>query len=567
MLSRSLYQCLISCDTARLDAIAIQWGVEQLPARRRDIAVVLAEEMLAPRRLRAVWAALTEDEKAAVAAIQAREEAMPWPTFTRQWGTVRPMGPGRIARERPWESPISPAEGLWYWGIVHRVPFDGPTGLYETAFIPDELQALLPAPPKPGVPQATPMAKSPPIIHLATDCLLDDLCSLLAYIQNQHVRPNEEGEWSLLHETGLARRLRDPDPARLIFLRHLAGRLSWLRSDDAKRLRLDPDQTVRWLQASAAEQRSALITAWREDVSWNELWQVPTLQPDDTGSWHNNPTLARETVLQALAACEIGEWYAIDVLIAAIKTSDPDFQRPDGDYESWYIRDAATGEHLSGFASWDAVEGTLIRYLITHPLAWLGMVDLGTGYEGGPATAVRLSLGAAALLRPAEAAEELDQTPPPARLTDLVVEIAATQRYDRFQLSRIADWVRSGERYTYRLSAGSLGRAKEQGIAVQRATDYLEETTGQPLSPKLRSALGRWARAGTEVKLTHAAILRTKDPATLQRLTASPTTRPFISEVLGPTAALITTENWSRLMKALLNEGLLPEIELRQQEG
>ncbi|NIO71720.1 MAG: hypothetical protein GTN71_22490, partial [Anaerolineae bacterium] len=51
-----------------------------------------------------------------------------------------------------------------------------------------------------------------------------------------------------------------------------------------------------------------------------------------------------------------------------IKESDPDFQRPDGDYSSWYIRQADTGRYLSGFESWDQVEGALIAYLIAQPL-------------------------------------------------------------------------------------------------------------------------------------------------------------------------------------------------------
>ena len=35
------------------------------------------------------------------------------------------------------------------------------------------------------------------------------------------------------------------------------------------------------------------------------------------------------------------------------------------------------GEYLSGFESWDAVEGSLIEFYIVGPMHWLGLVDVG----------------------------------------------------------------------------------------------------------------------------------------------------------------------------------------------
>src|SRR5579859_5992190 len=40
---------------------------------------------------------------------------------------------------------------------------------------------------------------------------------------------------------------------------------------------------------------------------------------------------------------------------SAVKEEEPDFQRPAGNYDSWYIRDAQSGEYLRGFESWDRV--------------------------------------------------------------------------------------------------------------------------------------------------------------------------------------------------------------------
>ena len=50
-------------------------------------------------------------------------------------------------------------------------------------------------------------------------------------------------------------------------------------------------------------------------------------------------------------------------MIDAFKEAEPDFQRPTGDYDTWYIRRTDTQEFLKGFDQWDAVEGELLRFL------------------------------------------------------------------------------------------------------------------------------------------------------------------------------------------------------------
>ncbi len=558
MSSRTLQQCLINCDPTRLEAIARSWGLDGLPGRRREAVATLTERMLAPGELELLWATLPADQQAALAALQAAGGTTPWPTFARRWGQVRAMGPGRMAREQPWEASTSPAEGLWYRGLVCRTFVAGPTGLHEMAFIPDELRGRLPMPPAPPPSHLEPIG-APSITLPATDHLLDDGCTLLAYLQTHRVRPGPEGEWPARDETALAHRLRDPDPDRLDFLRHLAHRAGWLRTDRAGRLRPDPSPAADWLQAPAQKQRAALAAAWRDDPAWNDLWHVPTLHPDDTGSWHNDPLLARQAVLRHLSACRPGAWYALDAFTAAVKEADPDFQRPDGDYDNWYIRDAVSGEYVRGFESWEVVEGALIHYLLTGPMAWPGLMDLGAEREGDQPVAFRLSLAGAAFLGLAE--PELEQEPPPLVIRpDLTVLAPAVRRYDRFQLSRVADWVRTGDPYVYRLTASSLAKAQQQGITPQRVMAFLERATGGDVPRTLATALGRWSRHGAEVQLEQGVLLRVQDEELLQRLTTSPTTRRFIRETVGPTTALVAPADWPRLARALVEEGLLPDV-------
>ncbi len=552
-MSRNLAQCLANADAVRLEVIAHHWGLEDLPNRRLEAIAALEARMRDGEQVAEMWASLSPNERTALEFLHSVGGAVAWPTFVRRWGPVRDMGPGRLRQERPWESPTSVAESLWYRGLVFRTVVEGPTGLYEVAMVPDELRALLPLSPVPLFhlePTAPPPSPAPP-----TDALLDDLCTLLAYFQVHPIRPTAGGRWPPSAEADLRRYLRNPDQERWAFLTHLVRRLGWLRTDRAGHLRPAPEPVIEWLRSSPAPQRLTLARAWREDPTWDDLRHIPTLRPEETGSWRNDPILAREAVLRYLAACSSGEWYALADFIAAIKEADPDFQRPDGNYDTWYIRDAVSGEYLRGFENWDRVEGALVRYIITGPLVWLGMMAVAD--DESP----RFSLTptGAAFLGQAESPQE--SAPPPMVVRpNGVLEVPAERRYERFQVSRVAEWLRIGDPFLYRLTPASLERARQQRIPPERVLGFLEEAAGGPVLPALRQALERWARRGPEARLESAALLRVQDEALLRELAAAPATRRSIRELLTPTVAIVSLDDVEKLAQALIERGILPDF-------
>src|SRR5690606_33938934 len=130
----------------------------------------------------------------------------------------------------------------------------------------------------------------------------------------------------------------------------------------------------RWLSEPRASQVRLLAEAWRGSTAFRDLWHVPGLFPE--GMPNYDPTVARTAMMNFLS--EIApeqEWWALDEFIEVVKHTDADFQRPGGDYDSWYIRSEA-GDYLRGFESWDAVEGALLEFYITGPMHWLGLADL-----------------------------------------------------------------------------------------------------------------------------------------------------------------------------------------------
>jgi len=553
----------------RLRSIARFWDVELGSTRQRDMAIELAEAMASPDGVSEAWEALPADQRQALDALLAAGGEMASRVFSRQWGEIRSMGPGRMGREKPWRTPVSPAEGLWYRGFFYLAFEQGPEGAYEVAFVPPDLLAHLP---QPGDAERSvslePLSiKEPPAVEAAGEAIVDDACTLLAYLQNESVRPAASGVWPDAHLRAIRTRLRDSGAERLNFLRHLVDRLGWLRVMDGGQLRPEPEPVTRWLNSPASEERVAFFEAWRVDKAWNDLAFVPTLRLENTGAWRNDPLLARKAILRHLERCTPGEWYDLDEFIALVKQIDPDFQRPDGDYASWYVRDLSTDRFLSGFESWDRVEGALIRYLIGSPLAWLGATDVGRRAPDGPAVAFRLTLAGAALLGVEE------PPPPPAYPAPLVrpdftVHIDPGRCYDRFRLARVADWVNSppigaeASRFVYRMTPASLSRARQQGIPVTRVLDFLAELAESPIPRTIEAALTRWEARGAEARIERAVVLRLASEDLMEQALAAPQTRHLIDERVGPQDALVRETDISRLVRALGEMGLLPDVEL-----
>lgn len=589
---RSLRRALLNAELVRLRAIARFWDVTLTSGRQRDAACELNEAiqalLAAPESAGDAWEALSEAERSVLSDLLADGGEMPMRVLIRRWGDIRPMGPGRMEREKPWLSPVSPVESLWYKGFIARAFVHGPDGAYEVGFVPLALRSVSPrsaqqssqsssalsssfsSSPSPRVDlQAVP---TPDVVVLEGEALLDDACTFLAYLQNERLRAPSGGDWPSAHQRKLTRQLRHSGGECFAFLRHLARRLGWLRVTDAHLLRPDPEPATEWLQSSPDEQQWALFAGWRDDPTWNDLFHVPTLAPEDTGAWRNDPALARKAVLHHLTMCQPGTWYAIDDFIATIKRLDFDFQRPDGDHDTWYIRHAETSAYLSGVENWDAVEGALIRYLLACPLTWLGMLDVGRGSERGAWTAFRVTAIGAAFL----GAAALDSQPEEMDLLtirgDFAVCAPPARRYERFQLSRVADWVSSPAldvppsrtTFVYRLTPTSLERGRSQGIPVARVLAFLDRVTGDasPLPRFVEAALTRWDARGREVQLARVLLLRVSDAEILDQMTASARINRLLGHRVGPAAVLVEDRNCSRLLTELAQMGLLADVDL-----
>jgi hypothetical protein len=545
---RSLQQSLNDHNLILLRVIA-EWVGLDLTGTDKAAAVDTLAQMMAQIDLGEELEEAQPEEAQALLALMSQGGRLPVATFSRDYGDIRPMGPGRLEREEPWLDPVNAAEALWYRGFIYRA-FDTTGDVHvEYIYIPNEMMARLPAtpdaPPAPvAAAPALPPAGPPTTIAAAPNDAVDDLTTLLAFAHHTGLHADRLA--------GLDALLLHPDRPRRSLLLTLADEMGLVRrqGDDLRPTRAAMD----WLQQSREQQLRAMVDAWSQS-GWNELRRTPGLLCEGEG-WQNDPILARTALLDALPRTD--GWMRVDDLLTAVKDTDPDFQRPDGNYDTWYIRDEATHQYLTGFADWDQVEGRLLTFLLQGPLHWLGMVDLAADpADGSPL--IRLTERALAWLYDQPPADDEVRVP-------LVVQPDATllvphnaSRLDRFQAARIAEAAPVGadRLYPYRLTPSSLAAAQEQGISPERVLEFLARASGRPVPASVRRGVTRWSENGVEGRLQAVVVLRVGDATILETLRANPKTRDYLGESLGDLAVALRPGDWAAFREATAQLGLL----------
>jgi hypothetical protein len=299
-----------------------------------------------------------------------------------------------------------------------------------------------------------------------------------------------------------------------------------------------------------------LAESWKSSVVYRDLWHVPGLHPEPGGELDDyDPSAAREGVLELMGGLiPRQEWWALEAFIQAVKTTDPDFQRPDGNYETWYIRND-DGDYLNGFESWEAVEGALLEYYVTGPMHWLGLFDRAD--DAARLTAYgRAFLGQAPWPTPTDPEDKIILKDDGTLLISRKIP-----RVDRFQAARFTSWVTAGDPYTYRLDAAGIERAAEQGINTGHIASFLGRAQGDaPLPPTVTRLLENWRSGPTAaVTVEHLLVLRTTAPETLDRIMDAPALRRYLGARLGPMAVIVRAGQWDALRAALGEQGIQVE--------
>ena len=559
-----LVKTLYGRDLGFLKITAQLWGMDlDMPDSRQGLSR-LVESLLVRGTVTNEISNLPEPASAALRDLQQNGGQLSWAVFTRWYGEVREMGAARRDREKPYlDENAAPAEALYYRALIGKAFFETPSGPEEFAYIPGDLFELMPV-----LSAIQPKALGRLASHAETsylmparDWIVDDACTLLAALRTgiaidtilPFLRTNDS---------------QHPIPYPLLpdLLKRLLATAGLI---DEEGMPL-PEPTRLLLEAPRGEALAMLARAWQESAEFNELRLLPGLVAE--GSWQNDPLRTRQEILKFVSMAVEGGFVQFESFLTDVKETYPDFQRPAGDYDSWHLRDTASGEYLRGFKHWDDVDGELIRFIIAGPMNWLGMVELAA-YDAPPLgetasiRAFRLSSWAGELLsgKAPQTIKEKDEKISVKSNGEILVSVAAS-RAARYQTARFCDWEKfSRDSFHFQITPNSLSRAQQQGLRASLLIALLQRYA-KAIPPNLLKAVERWEDHGSQAHLEQLVVLRTGNAEMLQALRNSPTAR-FLGDPLGPTSIAIKPGAVDKVRAALVEMGYLVDIKELRMEG
>jgi hypothetical protein len=568
-----LLPTLKTYDLHLLTIIANRWDVDLSTPDPQLAATQLATAMLDPLRAEAEWVRLGDRERGALQMLLgAKGHKMALTQYSRLYGAIREMGEDARRRETPHLQPQNMSEVLYYRGLL-AIDFDqGAAGLQKFIYVPSDLAAVLPthltgydlsAEADDGLDleheQEAALEVKP--WHGPDDTLIDDLTTLLAYLQLEKVN-RAEGYLSEYDRQALEDYFLSPTPPmRLGLMVGLLTALQLAAENEDAHFKPIPVKARQWLNESRSQQAHLLAEAWLNSAAFNELDFVAGLELErGMGIWQNDPRLLHKVIKKFLAHAPADSWFGVGELIASIKAQEADFQRPGGDYTSWYIKDEETGQFLKGFESWERVDGAMLFVALTQSLYWLGLVELGQSEAG---EMLRLTDdGRAFAEKQPWPSEKPADIPLQVSEDGRVIAPRSLSRYDRFQLARFTDWEAIKDGYEYQISANSLLRADKQGIKAEHISTFLKRTSHNQVPQAVYDLLEQWAQAGgASVVLSHADLLETESQSTLDTLWEIPQVRRFLGTRLGERAVIVRPGMWSALVAELHSRGMLVEEE------
>jgi len=530
----TLEQSLQKMDIGHLRIVAEFWGLELESTDTSSALEELCASLLDLEAVSETLEVLPAEARSALNVLVSAEGKMEWAAFARKYGEIREMGAGKRDRERPYLKPASTSEFLFYRALIGKAFFESEKGSQEYAYIPEDLLEIInevsadDVPPVPSAEAlgrlATPVEKAFEIP--ATDFILDDATTYLAALRIGHESKSH-------------------------FKRDLPELLT--TAGIIKNDGLHPEAVKKFLEASRADALSILYKAWLTSTTFDELRLIPSIVCE--GEWKNQPQITREFLMNLINDIPQGKWWSIPAFVKAIKEKYPDYQRPAGDYDSWFIKRASDGQFMRGFAYWDAVDGALIKYVI-NMLHLLGKASLASPEEGKDATAFFL----------------LSSLPDKKEEKGKIVvssngKITVSRNFSRavrYQLARFCEWDEpKGDDYIYRVTAESLRRATEQGLKAEQLLAMLVKYTKEAVPPAMVKALKRWDANGPEARVESLLVLRVSKPEIMEEMRKSKAGK-YLGEILSPTAVVIKSGAIQKVLAELAELGLLAEIKTNE---
>jgi len=540
-MTQDLNTLLNSYSSQAINAIASFHGVLPKGSKQKNIVVAELFKILPDReRVLKQWDDLSKAERALMESVLRRNGTATVRTLREElrrkkliendtkpdvYGRHQPANP-RDKESRRFEDVLArlTLRGLLFAAEDPPLPYqsfnadNAPkrdfTQYSNTVFIPDEIRQHLPelpplevAPAKPITVASTQESSARSFqrdLYLYWSFVRDHPFSLTLK-DEPHKTTLRDVNNILLNRATLNKGEGEVDHPRLRFLRLTLAALGALKIT----ARIDVQANdADFFALAPAERVNRCYETWRETLLFNEL----LILPPDVRPYKVEPLLighkiiatARQTILQRLTALT-GSWITFDHLINDLY---------DNDYEFLFHRPAPSQSYYTGMSpyysqnnplnagfivtdereGWKKIEANFIRSVISGPLFWMGLIDLG--WKGGvnkEAEAFKVTpLGAwllAAAPQPeirAEGGRVIAQ--PNLHITALdPVNDATLVTLDSF-----AERLSAERAVEYQLTRASVYRGQQSGWDVERIKKFLVEQTGADLPGNVARTLDEW---------------------------------------------------------------------------
>jgi hypothetical protein len=425
-----------------------------------------------------------------------------------------------------------------------------------------------------------------------------DLYLYWSYIRDHETRLTQQGyvfkrELKKLNETllvpgDMGKGIGEEENPRLHFIRLLLQVMGLLKVRRGRSIVNVVQVSGFWNDSPPDRVRKSFET-WRDKAFWNELRYLPGVKIQ---SWDTSDSslivAARSKVLDHLVKFPVGEWVALEGLVNRLRMTDyeflfsrevpiqrryygygyysPDYDTPYVAYRNplgWQfspIRDEAQG--------WEMVEAQFIRNIVTGPLHWLGLTDLGyAGQVDKDGAAVRpvayrvteigawlWGLGSAPEIPATESRVVVQPNFQIFALDPISDHVLAT-------LDQFAERVSAERAIEYKLTRESVYAAQQKGWTARRVVEYLEEISGTPLPQNVARTLEEWETLHRRIVIhRRTALAQTATQRVMDRLLADRALATHVNRRLTPTIALLKADKNGvpQLEKKLERQGLPP---------
>ncbi len=551
----NLSQSLSKHDLGFLKIIAQFWGVKPSGKNRKNFVQELSAFMLQPNNLEHVLGDLPEDARTILADLRQNHGQIKYSLFERKYGIIREVGQGKRDRDAIYLHPINAAEYLWYRGFIFRDFFPIQGTIEEYIYCPPDLQNTLP---DFNIAERSSILQSAhpdhhKIIFQAEDLLVDDSCTLLSWYRKG--LPRKESDINLTLLLGTHFQPRTIYPISIDYLK--------LLMEDCGLIADDTTPLVESIRVFLADRREdalrKLFQGWVHSNKINELRLLPEIEC--VGDWHNDALQTRQFILNQIFNLPTDVWLDLDDFIQQIYETNPDFQRPSGNYDTWLIREKTSSEFLKGFSSWKSVEGRLLRYYLCGPLYWFGLVELGSRDEQSPVLAFRIASKIKDILTGNKTTDCLPKEEDKLKLQSngKITSSRFVPRTVRYQIARFCDW--EGivkDQYIFQISSPSLAQARKQNLLPQQLISLLRKNAHY-FPANISKALLRWETYATEIQIQHTPVLQVRSPEILVAIQNSRLAR-HIQNVLSPTVAILIPGSEQTVQQGLIELGFIAEI-------